>query len=284
MLDKVKIDPRVNAYRPDLADISLRPFVEAARFVEPVLHQCVQGVVPLLAAPDHDSHRLSEIRYGEFLDVIELRDDGFAWVQNRNDRYVGYIWSEGTLSQTIAAMMNRINVPHTFVYAEPDFKSPVLDRLTLGSYVSLDGETPDFYPLATGGFVFKKHVAPTDEVNCPDYVFTAGQLLRTPYLWGGRTALGVDAPGLVQLVLDLAGIDTPRAVDQQRELFGHPLPCHWRDVVWKRGDLVFFVDHVGIMAGFDHIISADSFTMQVAAEPLIDVMARHGEIVAAGRP
>ncbi len=284
MTQKLDLDPRVNAFRPDLADLALKPFVEADKYVEAALYQCVRGIVPLLQEPKEDALRVSEIRYGEFVDLLEKREDGFSWVQNRNDRYVGYIHTKGTLNQTIAALMNRVIVLHTFVYAEPNLKAPVQDRLTLGSFVSLDGEEEDFYPLASGGYIFKKHVVPTDEAQTPDYVFTAGQLLGAPYLLGGRTSLGIDCSALVQLSLDMAGIDAPRDVDQQQKLFGHPLPCHWRDIVWKRGDLVFFEKHVGIMTDNDYLIHADSHAMQVVVEPLEEIMLRRKTIIAAGRP
>jgi len=286
MNDKEKPDPRINAYRPDMADVAVKSSVIATQYVEPVLHQCVRGVLPLYAKPDSRSPMLSEARYGEFLDVFEQRPDGFAWVQNRGDRFVGYTPYKNALYQVIAALMNRICVLHTFVYAAPDIRAPVIDRLTLGSFISLDGEAGDFYPLASGGFIFKRHVAPTDEVANADYVFTAGQLVGVPFLTGGRTPLGIDGGGLVQLALDLAGIDAPRAVDLQRDLFGHPLPCHWRDVTWHRGDLVFFTnhDHVGIMTCNDHIISASQHHMSVTVEPLEQLMSRGFQIVSAGRP
>lgn len=281
-----KPDPRVNAYRPDLADISLKPFIEATRFIEPSIAQCVRGVLPLYTAPDATSRRLSEIRYGEFLDIFEKRDDGFSWVQSRADRCVGYIRHEGALTETVGALMNRVSVPQTFLHAAPNRAAPVLDRLTLGSFVSLDGEAGDFYPLASGGFVFKRHVAPSDEVEYADYVFTAGQLLHVPFIEGGKTPLGVDAAGLIQFTLDLAGIETPRALDHQRESFGRPLPCHWRDVIWNRGDIVFFSgpDHVGLMTSRDHIISACPHHMAVTVEPLEVLMARGHQIISAGRP
>ena len=284
MKKKMNLDPRVNAFRPNLADLSLKAFVQADDYVEPAIHQCILGVVPVYKEPNDKTPRVTEIRYGEFVDVFEEREDGYIWLQNRNDRYVGYIRGEGALNVSIAALMNRVCALHSFVYAEPDIKSPVIDRLTLGSFVSLDGEVGDFYPMASGGYIFKKHVAPTDEAQTQDYVFTAGQLLNVPYLWGGRTTLGIDCSGLVQLALDMAGIDCPRDSDQQRELFGHPLPCHWRDIVWKRGDLVFFKDHVGIMTGHEHMIHANAHAMQVTVEPLRDVVARGNEIIAAGRP
>ncbi len=119
----------------------------------------------------------------------------------------------------------------------------------------------------------------------PDYVFTAGRLLNVPYLWGGRTPKGIDCSGLVQLALEMAGIDCPRDSDQQREAFGKPLACHWRDVEWKRGDLVFFSGHVGIMTGTEQLIHASGHHMLVTAEPLIEaVNARGIEVEAAGRP
>lgn len=280
-------DPRTHAYRPDLADIALANTIKAERYKEPVLRQCIRGVVPMLAAPTLDAKQVSQIRYGEFLDVFEIREDGFAWVQNRLDRYVGYIPSQENLSEEIADLSNRVHVLKTFVYPEPDFKAPPVDMLTLGSCVSPIAQNGAFKELAGGGFVFAKHIAPTQEVLAPDYVFTAGRLLNVPYLWGGRTPEGIDCSGLVQLALELAGIDVPRDADQQCEVIGLPLESHWRDVSWKRGDIVFMPSHVGIMTGPDQIIHASGHPhhMFVTVEPLADaVMARGGEVTAVGRP
>jgi len=110
-------------------------------------------------------------------------------------------------------------------------------------------------------------------------------MLHTPYLWGGRTPRGIDCSGLVQLSLEMAGIECPRDSDQQREAFGKPLPYHWRDMPWRRGDLVFFEGHVGIMTGVDSLIHASAFHMEVTVEPLIDaVFGRGTDIIAMGRP
>ncbi|MDD5586475.1 MAG: NlpC/P60 family protein [Alphaproteobacteria bacterium] len=291
MTDPSKLDPRVNAFRPDLADVSLQGRVTAKRYVEPKPRQCIQGVVPLLAEPKEDARRVSEIRYGEFLDVFEDRKDGFVWVQNRSDRYVGYLPSPEVLNESIASLSNRIKALHTFVYAEPDLKSPLLDRLTLGSYVSVMRKAGGFLELASGGFVFAGHVLATGDMITPDYVFTAGRMLGAPYLWGGRTPLGIDCSALVQLALEMAGIEAPRDCDQQREAFGQPLEKNWRDVTWRRGDIVFFAPphagsapHVGIMTSHDHLINANATVMQVTVEPLANVVTRGNEIVAKGRP
>jgi cell wall-associated NlpC family hydrolase len=286
-MNDTTLDPRQHAYRPDLADATLKNLVEAKRYVQPVIRQCIRGVVPLLAAPDPQAKQVSEIRYGEFLDVFELpgvRKGGFAWVQNRYDRYVGYLPFVEVLSEQIADLSSRISALRTFVYPEPDVKAPPIDELTLGSYVKLGPAENGFYRIATGGYVFAKHVGTADDAVAPDYVFTAGRMLNTPYLWGGRTPRGIDCSGLTQLSLEMAGYECPRDTDQQRAVFGKPLPAHWRDMPWRRGDLVFFEGHVGIMTGPDFIIHANAHHMQVTVEPLIDVVFRGADIIAAGRP
>jgi cell wall-associated NlpC family hydrolase len=234
------LDPRVNAIRPDLADSALSAIVKAERYTDSVMRQSLQGVASLLAAPSGMAKQVSQIRYGEFLDVFEVRKDGYAWVQNRADRYVGYLPPQHRLSEDIADLSTRVSVLRTFLYPEPDLKSPVVDELTLGSFVSIAAEENGFFRLAPGGYVYAPHVATAESMITPDYVFTAGRLLNTPYLWGGRTPHGIDCSAFVQLVLEMAGIDCPRDSDQQQAVFGKPLPRHWRDIGWKRGDLVFF--------------------------------------------
>lgn len=278
-----QLDSRTNAFRPDLADAALQAFVKAKRYVAPEMRHCIKGLVPLWEAPCAGAARLSEIRSGEFLDVFEERN-GYAWVQNRYDRCVGYIETKDALSDEIADLSNRVTALGTFVYQKPDRKSAVLDRLTLGSYVQARGTEGDFLALATGGYVFAGHIADTNEAICPDYVFTAGRLLHAPFLVGGRSPLGIDAGGLVQIALEMAGIDAPRAPDQQRALFGQALAAHWRDVIWRRGDLVFFADHAGIMVDHACMIHAHPHTMQVTVDPLDSIVGMNHEIIAAGRP
>ncbi len=283
------LEPRLNAYRPDLADIALRPLVTADRYVEPQMRQCWQGVLPLLAAPHKDAQQLSQIRYGEFLDVFEMRDDGFAWVQNRADRHVGYAPLGRPLGESIAKLSHRVHVLRTFVYPEPNMKVRASDILTLGSFVSIGEIKGAFVELLSGGFVFGGHITTAEEAYTPDYVFTAGRLLQTPYLWGGRTPEGIDCSALVQLALDLAGFDVLRDADLQRESFGQPLIGHWRDRNWRRGDVVFMKDaqltpHVAIMTDSESLIHATAQSMSVTVEPLSSLIGRGYTVDATGRP
>jgi len=160
----------------------------------------------------------------------------------------------------------------------------VRDVLPLGAYVSPLAAQGDFLELEGGGFVFAAHIAPSQEVEFSDYVSAAGRLLNVPYLSGGRTSLGIDPGGLVQLALDLVGIEAPRFADLQRDAYGKPLSTHWQDKIWKRGELVFFDGPVGIMTGATHVLHASARAMKVVCEPLVDVVQAKARIVSAGRP
>lgn len=284
MSQSVSLDPRVNAFRPDIADLALRDVISAERYVEPVLRQCVRGIVPLFASPDPVAPLVSQIRYGEFVDVFEMRADGFAWVQNRMDRYVGYMPAADVFSEEIADLSHRVCVLSSFIYPEPNIKVQPIDELTFWSAVHVGGIENGFRKLTNGGYVFAKHIAPANDLSTPDYVFTAGRLLNVPYLWGGRTPHGIDCSGLIQLALEVSGIDAPRDSDQQCQSFGTSFSGHWRDRTWRRGELVFFPGHVGVMTGPDQLLHASAFDMKVVVEPLLDVVARGNRILAVGVP
>ncbi|HEY0301419.1 MAG TPA: C40 family peptidase, partial [Rhizomicrobium sp.] len=126
-----------------------------------------------------------------------------------------------------------------------------------------------FARIAPDGFVFAAHLAPWDRL-APDWVATAERFLGAPYVWGGKTHAGIDCSGLVQVALASAGIACPRDTDQQERSLGADCPYLAR----KRGDLVFWNGHVGIMLDATRLIHANAFHMQVEIEPLEDAVAR----------
>lgn len=131
------LDPRVNAWRPDLAAASLRGRVEAERFVDGVPCQVRAGFAPLNEQPSFDSRQASQLLFGEVFTVFEERD-GWAWGQNATDGYVGWTRLEG-LEMEVVAPTHTVTALRTYLFPAPDLKTPPLDMLSLGSAVTVTG-------------------------------------------------------------------------------------------------------------------------------------------------
>ena len=137
------------------------------------------------------------------------------------------------------------------------------------------GEQGDWRQIDGGGWVHARHLAAIAD-KAPDFVTVAERFVGTPYLWGGRTSIGIDCSGLVQLALLAAGIHCPRDSDQQAEALGALVSADGTGFTFRRGDLVFFPGHVGMMTDTVTLLHANAYHMQVVAEPLADVVMRAG--------
>jgi cell wall-associated NlpC family hydrolase len=287
---RAKLDRRRNAYRDDLAADSLRGIVDAPRYVAGETRQVIRSVLGLRAVPKATQGLDTEILFGERVTVFD-ENDGWAWVQLAADGYVGYTRVEG-LSNVITTPTHRIRSIGTFVYPEPSIKAPPLLHLSLNSELTISGTHDRFAELATGGFVTAHHVAELEQ-NAIDFVEIAERLSGTPYLWGGKTRLGLDCSGLVQIAMNAAGLACPRDSDMQRDEVGAALEfpadiAHLDDGRLQRGDLVFWPGHVGVMIDGIMLLHANAHHMVVAVEPIVEAatrIAKSGDgIVAIKRP
>ena len=269
-------DPRLTPARPDLADSRLKGLVEAERFVDGQPRRVIAPSAPLRRTPHFNAGLDTEVVMGAAVTFYEAQG-GFAFVQLREDGYVGYL-PEAALGPAEPAPTHRVTAVRTFIYPEADMKRPALGHLSLGAAFAGEpghGREGAFLKLASGGFVFAAHAAAPDQ-HAPDYVGTAERLVGAPYLWGGRTSLGLDCSGLVQLSLVMAGLPCPRDADQQERALGEALPMDLNAL--RRGDLVFWKGHVGLMLDESRLIHANGHHMSVAIEPLaqaVERIARH---------
>jgi cell wall-associated NlpC family hydrolase len=135
--------------------------------------------------------------------------------------------------------------------------------------------TGNFLAVAGGGYLHCRHLEPPPATP----LGVARRFAGAPYLWGGRTPLGVDCSGLVQVALAACGIAAPRDSDQQRDELGIAVDLADR----RGGDLVFFPGHVGILVDADTLFHANAYWMATVEEPLADVLARGAEVVAVRR-
>jgi cell wall-associated NlpC family hydrolase len=264
-------DPRITAARPDLAAAHLKGKVEAARFVEGTLRQVVAPSAPMRRAPSPDAPQDTELLHGEQVVVYETTEEGWAWGQAELDSYVGWI-PAGALGEVMVAPTGRISALRTLVFPGPDIKQTPLEGLSFGSRVTVARREGEFAVSSTGGFIPARHIAPLESRE-PDFVAVAQRFVGVPYLWGGRSSLGLDCSGLVQVALQAAGMKCPRDSDMQAA-FGAPLDFKGDPATLKRGDLVCWRGHIGIVSAPGRLLHANAFHMAVADEPLAEAIAR----------
>ena len=203
---------------------------------------CTNIYVPLRTGPSHRSEMGSQMLAGERYEVID-RAGSWNKVRLMYDGYAGWIDSD-----------------HLSEYShEEESESLILGKdtpvsLADGSIITMPAGSEIYNPDIRSG-VFKVgnieikamgeiEVAPLKE----QMTETAKRFLGTPYLWGGRTSMGIDCSGLVQTVYKVHGISIPRDSFMQAEkgvtvnLLSDALP----------GDLMFFdnaqgnITHVGM--------------------------------------
>jgi cell wall-associated NlpC family hydrolase len=256
-------DPRRHPYRADLAAETLRGLVPAKHYVKGEKRQVTAPSLPVRREPRADANLDTEALFGETITLYDERE-GWAWVQLDRDGYVGFVPSDG-LSARLAVPTHRISALRTYVYPEPDGKTPPLFLLSLNALVTVAGEGAKFHALAGGGHVVAGHLTPIGTF-AKDFVAVAESFLGTPYLWGGRTSIGLDCSGLVQLAVEAAGYAAPRDADMQAGELGRSLDLR-KGVELRRGDLVFWDGHVGIMTSGKDFLHANAFHMAVETEP-----------------
>jgi dipeptidyl peptidase-like protein/NlpC/P60 family protein len=257
----VTLDPRRHAFREDLAASSLKDRVEAPRYVEGEQRQVVQAVLPLRKEPRFDALLESEALLGELVTVFD-ESEGWAWVQLARDDHVGYMPSDG-LSRIIVEPTHKIAALRTYVFPAPDPKSPPTALLSLNAAIASERSEGKFL-VVDGAYVYAAHTRPSGGYAA-DPVEVAQGFLGAPYLWGGRTSVGLDCSGLVQLACEAAGIPCPRDTDMQAAELGSPLDLSREKLA--RGDLVFWDGHVGMMTSPDRLLHANAYHMAVVEEP-----------------
>ncbi len=277
-----RFDRRLTPARPEIAARHLEGRVAAARFVEGVAMQVKEGVVDVKREPRPDAPLDTQALYGDCVTVYD-EEEGWCWGQLASDGYVGWIAANALWSR-VEPPTHVVRVARSFVYPAANMKAPTILALPLGAAVCVIERRNDFLATSDGGFVYARHLSPID-AHADDFVTIAETLIGVPYLWGGKSPLGIDCSGLVQCALARAGIAAPRDSDLQQAGLGRPLA---QGEPLQRGDLVFWKGHVGIMRDPATLLHANATHMLVTSEPLDEVRARNlaagaGEVTAIKR-
>jgi NlpC/P60 family/Bacterial dipeptidyl-peptidase Sh3 domain len=273
----MRYDPRITPIRDDLASTALQGLITAKTYQTPIAMQVSAPIVPVRAAPMGDAEQWDQMVFGEGFDLL-AEIDGFGWGQARRDGYVGYV-DMAALSAPILSPTHRISALRTYGFSEPSIKSAPIGLYSLNALVTVEGREGRFVRSTRGaGWFVESQLAPIGQFET-DPVSVAERFLGAPYQWGGRESLGLDCSGLVQQAFYACGLTCPRDSDMQSTQIGASL--YGSEL--RRGDLVFWKGHVGLMQDETRLLHANAHHMAVTSEPLEEAVQRI-EAAGSGKP
>jgi cell wall-associated NlpC family hydrolase len=212
-----------------------------------------------------------------FGEAFKVEEEKSGWCRGycMHDRYPGWV-PMAALAKKALASTHIVIAQRTHAFSGPTIKSELVRTYSFGSKLRVAAQGEKFSQLEDGSWLYRPHLIPRAQIE-KDHIETAKKFLETPYYWGGRSGFGIDCSGLVQVSLMRAGVAVARDTSEQIHSAGRPADTP------RRGHLVFFEGHVGIMADNTHLLHANAHHMKVCIEPLADVVARGTPITAVRR-
>jgi cell wall-associated NlpC family hydrolase len=264
-------DPRLTPARPDLAAKYLEGKVTAARFVAGEEFEIADALVPLREAPMLDAMLLTQALKGERVTIYDRNGEGFAWGQLNSDGYVGWL-PDAALAKPTSTPTHKVTALRTFAFPAASIKLPPVETLSMGASVTVKRDDGAFAVTREGWYLPRRHIGSLEAME-DDFVAVAERFVGTPYLWGGKSSLGIDCSGLVQVSLNAAGLGCPRDSDMQQDGLGRELsPAEAKKL--QRGDLIFWKGHVAIARDATTIVHANAHHMATVVENTYEAIAR----------
>lgn len=232
------------------------------------IYEIAAAVAPMREAPSRDATQVTQALFGERAAIDEVKD-GWGMGRLEGDGYAGWLPMDA-LRKAALEPTHKVAALSTLAFPGPSIKLPPAMALPFAARVAIARHEGTFAITPDGWHLPARHLSTIDSFES-DFAGVAERFLNAPYLWGGKTHLGLDCSGLVQVSLNACGTASPRDSGPQEKALGTALS---KDAKLTRGDLIFWKGHVAIVRDDRTMIHANAFHMCVAIEGIAEGIAR----------